>query len=312
MVVLGSRGSHLARAMADEVLAALTGLYPEVDFRQRVITTTGDRDRRTELSVLGGDYGGTFTKALEVALLNGEIDIAMHSLKDLPTVLPDGLSLAAIPTRDDARDALCGSRLAELAIGARVGTGSPRRRAQLLHARPDLDIVQIRGNVTPRLSRLESSASMAAIVLATAGLKRVGLEAKVTEVLPADRFAPAAGQGAIALEVRTVDAALRTLLEAVEDASTRTTVTAERALLHELGGGCSLPVGAHCVLADGALRLRGQVTSLDGTLNVFVELDGPLSHPEALGRDVAESLLTNGGATILRDILSSRESPSTP
>jgi len=292
--------------MAEEVLGKLRSLHPEVDFSHRVVTTRGDRDRRTQLSLLGGDYGGVFTKELEVALVAGEIDVAMHSLKDLPTVLPDGLSIAAVTARDEPGDALCGAHLASLELGARVGTGSPRRRAQLLHVRPDLDIVQVRGNIVPRLSRLKASASLAAIVLAAAGLRRVGLAAEATELLPVEEFVPAAGQGAIALEVRTADVELTSIVKAIEDPSTRASVTAERSVLHQLGGGCSVPLGAYCVVTDSGLRLHARVTSLDGRRDVEADLAGPVSDPERLGTDVAEVLLRNGAAEVLDEIVAGR------
>ena len=168
-VTVGSRGSDLARAMVEEALRKLRATFPKTEFRHRIVTTAGDRDRRTSLSVLGGDYGGLFAKQLEVELESGGIDVAMHSLKDLPTRLPPGLVLAAIPNREDPRDALCGARMADLAVGARVGTGSPRRRSQLLHVRPDLNIVDVRGNVVPRIARLKATSSLSAIVLAAAG-----------------------------------------------------------------------------------------------------------------------------------------------
>jgi len=305
-VIVGSRGSDLARAMVEEALGQLRAAFSKTEFRHRIVTTTGDRDRRTSLSVLGGDYGGLFAKQLELELESGGIDVAMHSLKDLPTRLPPGLVLAAVPRRDDPRDALCGARLADLALGARVGTGSPRRRSQLLHVRPDLDIVEIRGNVVPRISRLKTTSSLSAIVLAAAGLRRVGLNHEATELLPIEQFVPAAGQGAIALEARESDPEILAMLAAVDDLAARAAVTAERALLHELEGGCSLPLGAHAELTGTALRLRGQLTSLDGETNVYLDRTGPADQPARLALEVADAIRSSGGDCILDEITQSR------
>ena len=293
--------------MVEEVLGQLRAAFPNTEFRHRVVTTEGDRDRRTSLSVLGGDYGGLFAKQLELELESRGIDVAMHSLKDLPTHLPPGLVLAAIPSRDDPRDALCGARLGDLAPGARVGTGSPRRRAQLLHVRPDLSIVEVRGNVVPRISRLKATSSLSAIVLAAAGLRRVGLDHEATELLPVEQFVPAAGQGAIALEARESDLEVLAMLSAVDDPAARTAVTAERALLHELEGGCSLPLGANAELAGTTLRLRGQLTSLDGRTNVYLERTGQSDHPSRLALEVARAIRSSGGDRILDEITQARQ-----
>ena len=305
-VTVGARGSDLARAMVEAVLGQLRTAFPDTEFRHRVVTTAGDRDRHTSLSVLGGDYGGLFAKQLEIELQSGGIDVAMHSLKDLPTRLPSGLVLAAIPSRDDPRDAMCGARLGDLAPGARVGTGSPRRRAQLLHVRPDLSIVDVRGNIVPRITRLKATSSLSAIVLAAAGLKRVGLDHEATELLPIEQFVPAAGQGAVALEARESDLATLAMLAAIDDPAARTAVTAERALLHELEGGCSLPLGAHAELTGTTLRLRGQLISPDGQTNVYLERTGQSDHPERLAHDVARAIRTSGGDRILDEIRQAR------
>lgn len=306
VVTIGSRGSDLARAMVDEVLGKLRATFPKAEFRHRIVTTAGDRDRRTSLSVLGGDYGGLFAKQLETELESGRIDVAMHSLKDLPTRLPPGLVLAAIPSRGDPRDALCGAGLADLAVGARVGTGSPRRRAQLLHVRPDLSIVEVRGNVVPRISRLKATSSLSAIVLAMAGLQRVGLDHEATEVLPIEHFVPAAGQGAIALEARESDHEVQAILAAIDDLAARTAVTAERALLHDLQGGCSLPLGAYAEVTGAGLRLHAQVTSLDGATNLRLDRTGETDHPERLALEVADAIRFSGGDRILDEITETR------
>jgi hydroxymethylbilane synthase len=292
----------LARAQAMEVVSALRTSFPEVDFRHRVLMTTGDRDRRTRFSVLGGDYEGAFAKQLELALLDREIDVAVHSLKDLPTRLPSGLTLAAVPAREDVHDALCGARLDELAPGARVGTGAPRRQAQLLHVRPDLRMVAMRGNLPPRLGRLRSSSPLDAVVLAVAGLRRLGLEDQITELLPIEQFPPAAGQGALAVEIREDDDEVNELVKVVDEPMTRFAVDAERALLHELHGGCTVPVGAYGRLDRGVFRLRAQVTSLDGTQQVDRELVAEKDSALAAGRALARTMLDAGAGEILEGI----------
>ena len=305
-VIVGSRGSDLARAMVAVVLNELRTAFPNTEFVHRIVTTAGDRDRRTSLSLLGGDYGGLFAKQLELELEAGGIDIAMHSLKDLPTRLPPGLVLAAIPSREDPRDALCGARLSDLPPDARVGTGSPRRRSQLLHVRPDLKIVEVRGNVVPRISRLKATSSLSAIVLAVAGLRRLALDHEATEILPIERFVPAPGQGAIALEAREEDADVVAMLAAVDDSAAHVAVTAERVLLRELEGGCSLPLGAYAEITGSDLRLRGQLTSLDGKTNVHLERTGHAEHPEQLALELANAIRSAGGDSILREINETR------
>lgn len=269
-----------------------------MSLRQRVVVTSGDKDRRTELSVLGGDYGGAFVRQLEVALLNGEIDIAVHSLKDLPTQQPDGLALAGCPLRVDPRDALCGERLDELAAGARVGTGAPRRRAQLLRLRPDLEIVPIRGNVPPRLAKMRS-ARLDSVVLAMAGLERLELLDQVGEVLEVEQFPPSPGQGALGIQIREDDDLARELIATIEDEATTAEVRAERALLHALHGGCSVPIGAAGLIVGATLMLHARVTSLDGTNSVAGTIEGSPSEATKLGTRLAQRLRDDGATTIL-------------
>lgn len=295
-VVIGVRASHLAQAMVREYLARLTPC-PVAKFKIRTITTDGDRDRKSPLREVGGE--GAFSSRLEEALLDERIDVAVHSLKDLPTGLPPALALVTTPPRADMHDALCGSTLAALRPGARVGTGSPRRIAQLTALRPDLDIVPIRGNVPPRLRRLETG--LDAVVLAAAGLRRLGLEDQIAELLPLEDFPPSPGQGALGIQVRAADTELREMLSSVGDPIADATVRAERALLAELHGGCSVPVGAYAVPAEGlGLRLSAQVTSLDGGRKVAANAFG--RDPEALGAQLAATLITSGAEHILREI----------
>ncbi|GAA2115969.1 hydroxymethylbilane synthase [Actinomadura alba] len=295
-VVIGVRGSHLAQAMVREYLASLVPC-PVIRFKTRTITTDGDRDRKSPLSEVGGD--GAFSSRLEEELLAGRIDVAVHSLKDLPTSMPPALALATTPPRADMRDALCGSTLAALRPGARVGTGSPRRIAQLKALRPDLDIVPIRGNVPPRLRRLETG--LDAVVLAAAGLRRLGLEDQIADLLPLEDFPPSPGQGALGVQIRAADTELREMLSSVGDPVADAAVRAERALLAELHGGCSVPVGAYAVPAEGrGLRLSAQVTSLDGSHKVVANAFG--RDPEALGAQLAATLVMSGAEHILREI----------
>jgi hydroxymethylbilane synthase len=299
-VVVGTRGSRLALAMVTEFLSGLGGTCPVVRFRNRVVMTAGDKDRKSLLSeVSGASQGGAFSSQLERELAEHRVDIAVHSLKDLPTAIPEWLALATTPRRGSAHDALCGSTLAGLRPGARVGTGSPRRIAQLKALRPDLDVVPIRGNVPRRLARLKSG-GLDAVVLAAAGLERLGLAGSITELLPLDEFPPAPGQGAMGIQVRAADTELLEMLSSYGDPVSDAAVAAERALLAELHGGCSVPVGAYAAVSGTGLVLTAQVTSLDGTRRVSGSAAG--ASPEQLGRDLAATLLEDGAAAILGDI----------
>jgi hydroxymethylbilane synthase len=299
-VVVGTRGSRLALAMVTEFLAGL-GACPVVRFRTRVVMTDGDKDRKSPLSEVGGSTGA-FSSQLEQELLERRIDIAVHSLKDLPTGIPDRLALATTPPRAELRDALCGSTLAGLRRGARVGTGSPRRIAQLKALRPDLEVVPVRGNVPPRLAKLKSG--LDAVVLAAAGLNRLGLQDSITELLSLADFPPSPGQGAKGIQVRADDAELLEMLSSYGDPAADAAVVAERALLAELHGGCSVPVGAYAVPSAAGLTLTAQVTSLDGTRRVSGSASGPAAGtgPQQLGAELAAQLLADGAGEILREI----------
>jgi len=297
-VIVGARGSRLAQTMVAELIDLL-GSCPVVRFKAKAVITDGDRDRRTPLHELGGgNAGGVFTTQLEEELLAGRIDVAVHSLKDLPTTPPDQLVLTVTPPRQDARDALCGSALAGLRPGARVGTGSARRVAQLKALRPDVEVVPIRGNVPPRLARLKSG--LDAVVLAASGLRRLGLADAITELLDPEVFPPSPGQGALGVQVRAADTELREMLDSFGDPAAAAAVRAERVLLAELHGGCSVPVGAHAARAGEGLRLCAQVTSLDGRQRVSAAATG--NDPEALGVRLAGVLRERGAEAILRQI----------
>ena len=297
-VVVGARGSRLSQAMVKEVLARLEAC-PVVRFKNRVVMTDGDKDRKSRLGDVNGAGGsGVFSGQLEQELAAGRIDIAVHSLKDLPTTLPQGLVLATTPPRADARDALCGCTLAGLRTGARVGTGSARRIAQLRALRPDLEVVPIRGNVPSRLARLDSG--LDAVVLAAAGLRRLGLDYRITELLAPEEFPPSPGQGAIGIQLRAADAELLTMVSSYGDTSADSAVRAERAVLAELHGGCSVPVGAWAVPHGDGLRLTARVTSLDGARQVARSAVG--ADARELGRTLARDLLEGGAEYILQEI----------
>jgi hydroxymethylbilane synthase len=308
-VRIGTRGSRLARWQADWVAQRLRGLHPGLAVDLIEIKTLGDRDRNSPLAAIGGV--GLFTKEIQRALEDGSVDVAVHSLKDLPTQNAPELVLAAVPLREDVADALIApehQRLENLPRGARVGTSSPRRRAQLLYLRPDLEIVALRGNVETRLDRaLERRID--AVVLAWAGLRRLGLEQSVTERLGPPEFLPAVGQGALGIECRREDAAVVRLLAPLDDPETHHAVRAERAALAKLEGGCSLPVAAWARASDDdettsrspapTLALTVAAFDPDGRDRIALSLRGPRDEPEALGHRVAEALFDQGALRLL-------------
>ena len=291
MIVIGSRGSQLALWQSRWVAARLGSFGEET--RIEIIKTKGDQVQDVPLGQMGSK--GLFTKEIEDALLDGSVDLAVHSLKDMPTELPEGLVLAAIPEREDVRDALCGRSLAELGAGARVGTGSLRRAAQLRALRPDLEVLGIRGNVDTRLRKLDEG-QYDAIMLASAGLTRLGWAGRIRQYFEPSEICPAVGQGALAIETHE---SKRGLAVKLHDAGTGIAVRAERALLASLGGGCQVPVGAHAMLAGGGLELRGIVASTDGTRIVRSLKMGSVEAPEELGREVAGELLLLGARELL-------------
>lgn len=326
-LMVGTRGSPLAQTQTDMVVAALKRCAPDVQFRQTVIKTAGDKDKTRPLAELGGL--GVFTKEIENALLSHEIDIAVHSLKDLPTEIAPGLVIAAILKREDARDCLVsqhGQRLMQLPGGARVGTSSARRAAQVLALRPDLLIVPLRGNVDTRLRKAQSQ-DYDAIVIAAAGLARLGHSSVIAEYLPVETFLPDPGQGALAVEIRSDDPELAELASQIDHPASRAAVTAERAFLRALGGGCRMPIGAFASVwsnetlakpelpvivptlesrADQigeagycSLILRGMVGSVDGRRIVRGQIEGAFVSAEELGNILAHQLLQDGAAEIL-------------
>jgi hydroxymethylbilane synthase len=324
-VRVATRGSLLALTQTNWVVDRLRAAHPGVSFAVETYRTTGDKVLDVALNKVGGK--GLFTKELEDALLEGKADLAVHSLKDLPTELPEGLVIGAIPEREDPRDAVVtrtgarpagapggagtagaaggaasakpqGGALDSLPAGARVGTSSVRRVAQLRALRPDLTFAAIRGNVDTRLRKLDGG-EVDALVMAAAGLHRAGFGDRITEYLSPERCLPAPGQGALAIEVRAADGETGRIVAAVHDNLTAVAVHAERALLARLQGGCSVPVGALAAVESGHIHLRGLIASPDGARLLTCEAEGPEHEPAALGRRVAEQLLALGGEAIL-------------
>jgi hydroxymethylbilane synthase len=296
---IGTRGSPLALWQADHVAGRLRPLAGPRPVELVEIETKGDVVRDRALSQIGGE--GLFTKEIQRALLAGMVDVAVHSLKDLPTVPVEGLTLAAVPARGPTGDALVSRRHARfdaLPSGAVVATSSLRRRAQVLHRRPDLKLIDIRGNVETRLRKLDEQ-GLDAIILARAGLERLGRGADITEILDPSWMLPAVGQGALGLECRTEDATTPALLRGLDDAATHQAVLAERAMLRGLGGGCQVPIGAAALVRAGRLTLRGVVLPPDGSRRVAADAEGPADEAEAIGRHLAEALLARGARELL-------------
>lgn len=301
-IVIGTRSSKLALWQADYVEAKLRERYPELHVVQKRMTTKGDRVLDAPLAKIGGK--GLFTKELEQAMLASEIDLAVHSLKDMPTELPEGLMLAAVTERFDPGDAVVSPRyqtLANLPQGAKVGTSSLRRRAQLLAKRPDLEIVSLRGNVNTRLKKLEEE-NFDAIILAVAGLKRLGFHDRITEVLSREICLPAVGQGALAIEARADDETTLSLIAFLDDAATRVAARAERAFLARVEGGCQVPVGVYAEAADEALEMEAVIASIDGERLYRRKKAGSTLDAEKIGRALAEELLAMGGKEILQEL----------
>src|SRR5258706_1553966 len=294
MLVIGSRGSQLALWQAHWVKARLEDLGEEC--RIEIIHTTGDKITDVALSKVGTK--GLFTKEIEEALLSGSIDLAVHSLKDMPTEVPAGLTLPAFPVREDPRDAIVGKPLAELSHGACVGTSSLRRSAQLRALRPDLRIESIRGNVDTRLRKLDEG-QYDAILLAFAGLKRLGWHDRIAELLEPHVMCPAVGQGALAIETRDDGGHGHAVSHPLDKDQTRICVTAERALLATLGGGCQVPIGAYAVTSSAVGEIQAVVVSPDGAQIIRKNTAGPGDHAAELGSQLGEELLAAGGKQIL-------------
>lgn len=298
-LTIGTRGSALALWQTERVAAELKRLNPGIEIVIEKIRTRGDIIHDVPLARIGGK--GLFVKEIENALLEGKIDLAVHSLKDVPTTLPEGLTIGAVLAREDARDALV-SRLnlplAQLPAGARLGTSSLRRTAQLRAYRPDFRIVSLRGNVDTRL-RKAMSEDYEAVVLAAAGLHRLGHADRITEILSPDVIMPAVGQGALAVEVRADDEAAHSLVALLNDPKAQMCTRAERSFLKRLGGGCQVPIAAYGLIEDEALTLRGLVASVDGRQVVRGQKTGRPDQAEELGKALAEELLAQGARELL-------------
>ena len=296
MLVIASRGSQLALWQARHIAASLEALGHEC--RIEIIKTTGDKITDVPLAKVGGK--GLFTKEIEEALLDGRADLAVHSLKDLPTELPDGLVLAAVPQREDPRDAVVGAKLADLPHGAKVGTSSLRRAAQLRRLRPDLEIESVRGNLDTRLRKLDEGQHRA-ILLAAAGLKRLGWGDRIAEILDPEAMCPAVGQGALAIETKMTGAG-RDAVRALDSATTHAAVAAERGVLAALGGGCQVPLGAHAEVDGDRLHLLAVVASPAGDALIRSESNGPAADASRIGADLGRKLLDQGARQILESV----------
>lgn len=301
-LVIGTRGSRLALWQAEWVQARLQEFAPDLSIEIQRIRTSGDKIFDVPLAKIGGK--GLFVKEIEEALLQKEIDIAVHSLKDVPSELPAGLAILCVPPREDPRDAWIGKdqvTLAQLRPGAKVGTSSLRRQAQLFAYRCDMTIGMLRGNLDTRLRKLQEG-EFDAIVLAAAGLKRLGWEDQITELLTYDVSLPAIGQGALGIEARIDDDFVRTLLTPLNHHETHVAVSAERALLARLEGGCQVPIAGHAVVEKDTVTVDGLVASVDGKRVIRDRVCGPVLEASRLGEELAERLLQAGGDTILNEI----------
>src|SRR5580765_3020185 len=297
---LGTRASPLALWQANHVADLLRKVAPHQPVELVTVETTGDQVRDKPLSQIGGD--GLFTKQIQLALLDNTVDIAVHSLKDLPTTFVEGLILAAVPPRGPTGDALISRRhksFDALPQGAIVATSSLRRRAQILHRRPDLRMADIRGNVETRLRKL-SEGDIDATILAQAGLERLGLTDHITEILDSVWMLPAVGQGALGLECRAEDRATQSLLQKLNDPPTSAAARAERAMLRVLGGGCQVPIGAKTRIDNRMLTLHGAVLTPDGRQRIAAEISGSLDDAETLGERLAHDLLSRGASDLLK------------
>lgn len=303
---IATRKSQLALWQAEYVRDRLQQAHPSLSVELVKMTTQGDKILDTPLAKVGGK--GLFVKELEQGLLQGDVDIAVHSMKDVPVELPPGLHLAVFCPREDPRDAFVSSfftELAELPTGSRLGTSSLRRQCQISALRPDLTIVDLRGNVNTRLQKLDEG-QYDAIILAAAGLKRLGLAERITETLSTDICLPAIGQGAVGIECRSNDERINALLAPLNDTKTQIRVLAERAMNHRLQGGCQVPIAGYAELEHDVLLLKGLVGQPDGSEIISGEIAGPVENAEELGAVLAEDLLNRGAGKILEALYDNR------
>ncbi len=303
MLTIGTRGSILARSQAKWVESKIRARFPDADIAMKIIKTTADQDTKT--SIRSSSATGVFVKEIEDALLAREIDVAVHSMKDLPSRIPDGLEIGAVPAREDPRDALitkssC-TKLQDLPPSFTIGTGSVRRQAQLLAVRPDFVIKDIRGNVETRLRKL-SAGDYDAIILACAGLNRLGFQEAISACLEFSEMLPASGQGALALEIRKGDERASALIEGLNEPSTALAVSAERAFLRRMGGGCNSPIAVHATVTTAHCAIQGLVAAADGSKVIRASTNSQLKDAVDAADALAEKLLTMGGAEILKSL----------
>ena len=302
-LIIGTRQSLLALWQSNHIAARLREQYPDCTVTLKKIITKGDRILDVPLAKIGGK--GLFTKELETALLDGEIDLAVHSLKDMPTVLPEGLCLTAITERANAGDAFVSNKYASIEAlpqGAVLGTSSLRRKAQLLAARPDLTIVDLRGNVDTRLRKLDEG-QMDAIILAAAGLHRLGYGDRIKEIIPHSFCLPAVGQGALAIECCTANTEVRQMLDFLNDLPTKQATDAERSFLGLIEGGCQVPIGVHAVTAGSSITVEAIIASLDGSTVLRDTIQGEAADAARLGQKLGNKMLDQGGRAILAEIM---------
>ena len=304
-IIIGTRGSKLALWQANWVKDQITKRFPETEVSLKIIKTTGDKILDVPLAKVGGK--GLFVKEIEEALFRREIDLAVHSMKDVPSELPEGLVLSAYTAREDPRDAFVGKtaglRLEDLSPGSVVGTSSLRRQAHLTRYYPHLKTVSIRGNLDTRIRKIEEQ-GLAGVLLAAAGLKRMALGERISQLLPVETFIPAVGQGVLGIETREDDPDIRGIVSSLDDTDARDAVLAERGFLKTLEGGCQVPIAAHATLKDGQLFLRGMVASLDGKQVIEDTISGERKNAAELGRTLAETLLSRGAGEILKEVYS--------
>jgi hydroxymethylbilane synthase len=299
---IGTRGSQLALSQANWVKEQLLQTHPDLQVTLVKIKTTGDRIQDAPLAKIGGK--GLFVKEIEEALIQKSIDLAVHSIKDVPTELPAGLHLSVVTKREDPRDVFIsknGTSLKDLSQGAKIGTSSLRRQAQLLHFRSDFEMVPLRGNLDTRLKKLKAM-NLDGIVLALAGVKRLGLEDRITEIIPTEISLPAIGQGALGIETRIYDKEVEERIQFLNDPASSVAISAERAFLKRLSGGCQVPIAAYGRIVDSLLQINGLVGTIDGTRLIRHHLEGPVKEAESLGTELAEILLSHGAGDILDEI----------
>lgn len=301
-IKIGTRGSKLALWQANWVKSSLTAIQPSLSIDLMIIKTKGDKILDVPLAKVGGK--GLFVKEIEEALLSRRIDLAVHSMKDMPAEIPDGLCIGAIPKRENPKDVLISNNgliVSELKSGSRVGTSSLRRSAQLLHARPDLVILPLRGNLDTRLKKLETE-NMDAIILAAAGVKRLNFESRITEYIDENVMLPAVGQGALCIEIRKNDTEIEPIVAALDHQKTRSAVMGERAFSNRLEGGCQVPIAALGKIEKNIFTMSGLVADVDGKILIKKTLSGPVEQSETIGVKLADGLLSMGAKKILENI----------